>query len=129
MLLNAERHLLAQWCVPFETFHVGLTHTSAEDAIDVGGVDMIQIGGLLVAKKGIGLSDEAGISVANRSSFDLGIKTAAFLQFAAATSAMNLPIGKLSRWVVTRYPKFPPVLDCERRRETTSALSRVLQRR
>lgn len=67
-----------------------------EDAIDAAVIDMIPMGGLLAAKKGIGLADDAGISVAHHSSFDLGIKTAAVLQFAASTPAMNLPPDRVN---------------------------------
>lgn len=61
-----------------------------EDAIDASVIDIVPIGGLLAAKKALGLADDAGISVAHHSSFDLGIKTAAVLQFISASPTMNL---------------------------------------
>jgi len=62
-----------------------------EDAIDAAVVDLIPMGGLLAAKKAMGLVDDANVSVAHHSSFDLGIKTAAVLQLVAASPAMDLP--------------------------------------
>jgi L-alanine-DL-glutamate epimerase-like enolase superfamily enzyme len=67
-----------------------------EDAIDVAVMDMIPMGGLLAAKKGMGLFDDAGISVAHHSSFDLGIKTAAVLQFVASCPTVNLPPDRVN---------------------------------
>ncbi|PSP94049.1 N-acylamino acid racemase [Halobacteriales archaeon QS_4_62_28] len=67
-----------------------------EDAIDTAVVDMIPIGGLLALKKTMGLADDAGISVAHHSSFDLGIKTAAVLQFAAVSPTMDLPPDRVN---------------------------------
>jgi L-alanine-DL-glutamate epimerase-like enolase superfamily enzyme len=67
-----------------------------EDAIDAAVVDMIPAGGILAAKKNLGLYDDAGISVAHHSSFDLGIKTAAVLQFAAASPTMDLPPDRVN---------------------------------
>lgn len=62
-----------------------------EDAIDAAVVDLIPVGGLLPTKKLMGLADEADLSVAHHSSFDLGIKTAAVLHFVAASPVMDLP--------------------------------------
>lgn len=67
-----------------------------EDAIDVAVIDMVPMGGLLAASRGLGLVDDAGISVAHHSSFDLGIKTAAVLQFTAASPAVNLPPDRVN---------------------------------
>jgi len=67
-----------------------------EDAIDAVVVDMVPIGGLLATKKLMGLCDDAGISVAHHSAFDLGIKTAAVLQFAATSSTMELPPDRVN---------------------------------
>lgn len=67
-----------------------------EDAIDTAVVDMIPTGGLLALQKSMGVADDAGISVAHHSSFDLGIKTAAVLQFAAASTTMDLPPDRVN---------------------------------
>lgn len=67
-----------------------------EDAIDTAVIDMIPAGGLLATKKDLGLYDDAGISVAHHSTFDLGIKTAAVLQFAAASPTMDLPPDRVN---------------------------------
>ncbi|MCD2204056.1 mandelate racemase/muconate lactonizing enzyme family protein [Halobacterium sp. KA-6] len=67
-----------------------------EDAIDAAVIDVIPAGGLLAAKKNLGLYDDAGISVAHHSTFDLGIKTAAVLQFAAASPTINLPPDRVN---------------------------------
>jgi L-alanine-DL-glutamate epimerase-like enolase superfamily enzyme len=67
-----------------------------EDAIDAAVVDLIPMGGLLAAKKAMGLVDDANVSVAHHSSFDLGIKTAAVLQLVAASPAMDLPPDRVN---------------------------------
>jgi L-alanine-DL-glutamate epimerase-like enolase superfamily enzyme len=67
-----------------------------EDAIDAAVMDIVPMGGLLAAKKGMGVADDAGISVAHHSSFDLGIKTAAVLQFVAASPTINLPPDRVN---------------------------------
>lgn len=67
-----------------------------EDAIDAAVMDVIPMGGLLAGKKALGLYDDAGISVAHHSTFDLGIKTAAVLQFAAASPTMDLPPDRVN---------------------------------
>jgi L-alanine-DL-glutamate epimerase-like enolase superfamily enzyme len=67
-----------------------------EDAIDAAVVDMVPIGGLLAMKKLMGLCDEANLSVAHHSSFDLGIKTAAVLQFVASEPVMDLPPDRVN---------------------------------
>jgi len=67
-----------------------------EDAIDAAVVDMIPVGGLLSTQKLMGLLDEANVSVAHHSSFDLGIKTAAVLHFVAASPVMDLPADRVN---------------------------------
>jgi L-alanine-DL-glutamate epimerase-like enolase superfamily enzyme len=67
-----------------------------EDAIDAAVVDLIPIGGLLATKKAMGLVDDANVSVAHHSSFDLGIKTAAVLQLVASSPAMDLPPDRVN---------------------------------
>jgi L-alanine-DL-glutamate epimerase-like enolase superfamily enzyme len=67
-----------------------------EDAIDAAVIDLIPIGGLLTTKKALGVFDDAGISVAHHSSFDLGIKTSAVLQLCAASPTINLPPDRVN---------------------------------
>jgi len=67
-----------------------------EDAIDAAVVDLIPMGGLLATKQAMGLADDANISVAHHSSFDLGIKTAAVLQLVAASPTMDLPPDRVN---------------------------------
>jgi len=67
-----------------------------EDAVDAAVVDLIPMGGLLATKQAMGVADDANISVAHHSSFDLGIKTAAVLQLVAASPAMDLPPDRVT---------------------------------
>jgi len=67
-----------------------------EDAIDAAVVDLIPVGGLLATQKLMGVVDDANVSVAHHSSFDLGIKTAAVLQFVAASPEMDLPPDRVN---------------------------------
>jgi L-alanine-DL-glutamate epimerase-like enolase superfamily enzyme len=66
------------------------------DAIDTVVMDLIPAGGIHAAKKMLGLYADAGVSVAHHSSFDLGIKTAAVLQFVASSSTINLPPDRVN---------------------------------
>ncbi|RQG98648.1 mandelate racemase/muconate lactonizing enzyme family protein [Natrarchaeobius oligotrophus] len=62
-----------------------------EDAVDVGVVDMIPIGGILPLKKIASVAEEADISLAHHCGFDLGVKTAAMLHAISSTPAIDLP--------------------------------------
>ena len=80
-----------------DTYHRrNLFELVREDAVDAAVVDMVPVGGLLATKKLMGLCDEANISVAHHSSFDLGIKNAAVLHFVASEPAMDLPPDRVN---------------------------------
>jgi L-alanine-DL-glutamate epimerase-like enolase superfamily enzyme len=80
-----------------DTYHRrNLFELVREDAIDAAVVDMVPVGGLLATKKLMGLCEEANLSVAHHSSFDLGIKNAAVLHFVASEPAMDLPPDRVN---------------------------------
>ncbi|RQG86650.1 mandelate racemase/muconate lactonizing enzyme family protein [Natrarchaeobius halalkaliphilus] len=61
-----------------------------EDAIDVGVIDMIPVGGIVPMKKMASLAEEADVSLAHHCGFDLGVKTAAMLHAISTTPAIDL---------------------------------------
>jgi L-alanine-DL-glutamate epimerase-like enolase superfamily enzyme len=77
-------------------FAHNLTHLVREDAVDCVVIDLVPAGGMLAAKRLAGIANDAGVSVAHHSSFDLGIKTAAVLHLQASTPAINLPPDRVN---------------------------------
>lgn len=61
------------------------------DAVDVAVIDLVPAGGLENARQQARTAGDQGVSVSHHSGFDLGIKTAAVLQLAASTPAIDLP--------------------------------------
>lgn len=76
-------------------FQHNLSQITKEDAIDAAVVDIIPSGGILQFKKIAAVAEEAGISLAHHSNFDLGIKMAAKLQVATSTPALNLALDSV----------------------------------
>ncbi|EMA38161.1 mandelate racemase/muconate lactonizing enzyme family protein [Halococcus hamelinensis] len=68
-----------------------MLHLAREDAVDVGVVELLSMGGILRLKRQVGVASALGISLSHHSGRDLGIKTAAILQTVATTPAIALP--------------------------------------
>jgi len=63
----------------------------ADDAIDVGVVDITPSGGITGIRDLAAAAEDAGISLAHHCAFDLGIRTAAVLHAAYGLPGINLP--------------------------------------
>lgn len=61
-----------------------------QDAVDVAVIDLVPAGGFREARRLAHVLGSAGVSLTHHTGFDLGIKTAASLQFIACTPAVTL---------------------------------------